>query len=213
MQKPEFITFTGFDDRTNISDMKGIAGQYPVEWGVLVSPTNRESRYPSKQAISELTENLMNLSLHCCGGFSKGFQLRKPINLPIESFKPFERIQLNGKIYEPPDSLTVAMEDEEFCDIIIQAPFGFHESRKPLLQLFDTSGGRGKLPNEFPEHPGYLCGYAGGINPDNVLDVIKKINAPDGARYWIDMESGVRTNGWFDLDKVASVCIKVYDIL
>ncbi|GAA4256618.1 hypothetical protein HLK65_28415 [Azospirillum formosense] len=28
--------------------------------------------------------------------------------------------------------------------------------------------------------------------------------------YWIDMESGVRTDDWLDLDKVEAVCRAVY---
>ena len=49
-------------------------------------------------------------------------------------------------------------------------------------------------------------GYAGGISPDNVADKLTYLfeNVRDG-EFWIDMESGVRTDDWFDLDKVRRV--------
>jgi phosphoribosylanthranilate isomerase len=50
-------------------------------------------------------------------------------------------------------------------------------------------------------------GYAGGINPDNAAEVVSRIQAD---RYWIDMETGVRTGDWLDLDKCEAVCRAVY---
>lgn len=81
-----------------------------------------------------------------------------------------------------------------------------------VQMLFDRSGGTGKVPDTWPRHPGggVQVGYAGGINPDNVLDVIDAIG-PDGP-YWIDMESGVRTDDWFDLDKCEAVLQAVYGV-
>jgi hypothetical protein len=43
-----------------------------------------------------------------------------------------------------------------------------------------------------------------------VADILARIAAPDGALYWIDMESGVRTDGVFDLAKCEAVCRAVY---
>jgi phosphoribosylanthranilate isomerase len=70
--------------------------------------------------------------------------------------------------------------------------------------LFDRSGGL------WPPHPGgdRLVGYAGGIGPDNVADVLEQIGAT--GPYWIDMESGVRTDDRFDLGKCRRVCEAVY---
>ena len=46
-------------------------------------------------------------------------------------------------------------------------------------------------------------------NPDNVEDVMQAVSQPENYRIWIDMESGVRTNDEFDLDKVSDVLKKV----
>ena len=70
--------------------------------------------------------------------------------------------------------------------------------------MFDVSGGRGVLPEEWikPKNGSY-AGFAGGLNPDNVCDQLKKINKINGKNpYWIDVESGVRTDDKFDLGKV-----------
>ncbi len=81
--------------------------------------------------------------------------------------------------------------------------------------LFDRSGGRGVVAERLPVHNRLLelAGFAGGIGPDNVMDVIRQINAassPVLGPYWIDMESGVRTDDRFDLGKVESVLEQVY---
>jgi phosphoribosylanthranilate isomerase len=75
--------------------------------------------------------------------------------------------------------------------------------------LFDASSGRGIAPAAWPAHPGRRVGYAGGIKPDNVLDVIRAGVGAAGP-YWIDMESGVRTDDRFDLTKCRQVCEAVY---
>ncbi|MCY1371480.1 hypothetical protein D9M69_586260 [compost metagenome] len=78
--------------------------------------------------------------------------------------------------------------------------------------LFDTSFGTGASPMNWPSLPseGPFCGYSGGINPGNVRDVLRSIDAKPGYLYWIDMESGVRTDGWLDLAKCEEVCRAVY---
>jgi hypothetical protein len=73
-----------------------------------------------------------------------------------------------------------------------------------LSALVDCSGGTGLEIKSFPKTPGLHLGYAGGISPDNVdgiLSILKDYTEP----YWIDMESGVRTDDKFDLCKVRKV--------
>lgn len=82
--------------------------------------------------------------------------------------------------------------------------------------LLDASRGKGIAPDTWapplvragqPLH----TGYAGGISPENieaVLDAtesaVREYGQPD-ARYWLDMETGVRTDNQFDLKKVEQV--------
>ena len=77
--------------------------------------------------------------------------------------------------------------------------------------LFDVSFGTGIRPTHWPRaNPAVLCGYSGGIGPDTVSAVVEAIAAPAGVPYWIDMESGIRTNDRLDLDKCETVCRAVF---
>ena len=72
--------------------------------------------------------------------------------------------------------------------------------------LIDPSGGRG-ISSDIKILPSFhKVGYAGGITPDNVREklsfLMDKIRI---GSFWIDMESGVRTDDWFDIDKVRAV--------
>jgi len=78
--------------------------------------------------------------------------------------------------------------------------------------LFDTSGGAGILPNEWPEPlQNIKCGYAGGISPENIEAQIKLIESKVGeTKIWIDMETHIRSNNdyQFDLNKVEK-CLEI----
>ncbi|MGY4224421.1 phosphoribosylanthranilate isomerase [Bradyrhizobium sp. USDA 4503] len=78
--------------------------------------------------------------------------------------------------------------------------------------LFDRSGGAGVAPTAWPMHPGgdRLVGYAGGISPDNIGGVMSVLEQMPG-RYWIDIESGVRTDDRFDIEKCRAVCEAVFE--
>lgn len=71
--------------------------------------------------------------------------------------------------------------------------------------LFDPSRGTGKpidlseIPVELVRKFAYV-GFAGGINPHNIVDIAKEIESrysidkPDSKLYYLDMESGIRNN-------------------
>lgn len=88
-------------------------------------------------------------------------------------------------------------------------------SRLPsnITMLLDESKGEGLESKDYPAPPDeYDIGYAGGIGPKNISDVLDKVcKAGRGRSIWIDMESGIRStrNGEdiFDLDKCYQ-CIK-----
>jgi hypothetical protein len=76
--------------------------------------------------------------------------------------------------------------------------------------LCDASGGRGVPISDFPRpYPGVFCGYAGGINPDNIGDIIDRIKeTSSNSLVWIDMETGIRENDVFCVSK-ARDCLSV----
>ena len=52
-------------------------------------------------------------------------------------------------------------------------------------------------------------GYAGGISPENVVETVKSITEICETDFWIDMETGIRTNDKFDITKCEEVCNKL----
>lgn len=223
--KLKHITFTGIDARTDIQELRAIQEQYPLaEFGVLTSYHWFENgnRYLNPQFICNFWGQGLNLALHVCGSAANDAAngCWDTINEHlVHCLGLFKRVQLNvSNRTDNPYHLRSTPDLVE--EIIIQQKgvhnIGFFERSKwsgNVSVLLDASGGQGVdtpievLPNRFDN--GVSCfnvGYAGGINPDNVADKLTFLmeNSLVGD-FWIDMESGVRTNDWFDLDKVRRV--------
>ena len=147
------------------------------------------------------------MAAHLCGDHSRNIMAGAKVDVPADLFY-FARIQVNSK--EPdPKRINAFRKGWGVHGAIAQDRDGSFPDCE-IDWLFDKSGGTGIAPDRWPEHPGgkRFVGYAGGINPGNVLDVIGSIDAR--GEYWIDMESGVRTNNIFDLDLCREVCEAVY---
>lgn len=217
MKLPSHITFTGIDDRTDLARADKLANEYPIEWGILLSKSNRDARYPCDQAIREISKIKGNKAAHVCGEYAQ--QLLQIFPFQIVSFPgdqiderikslifdlSFDRVQINSKSYPP-------MEVKTFSGLplIKQWRSSTFDEQESMLMLYDCSGGRGILPTVLPRLlKDKFVGYAGGITPENVLTFLNNIEGK--GEFWIDMETGVRTNGWFDLNKVEKICQLVY---
>lgn len=222
-QLPEFITFTGIDDQTDLDAAAELAALYPIEFGVLFSPKRQglEPRYPRWDTIQEAAifrrrlrqhGNSFNLAAHLCGEYANDIVQHghaKGIDAVLGRF--FDRAQVN---HREPDTHTIGLWAKRVgIDVIAQHRYrdGFVTENGVHL-LFDQSGGRGLVPDSWPMagDDENLYGYAGGLNPDNVGDIVKLIGKHT-ARYWIDMETGVRDeNDRFSLEKCRAVCESVY---
>jgi hypothetical protein len=208
---PEFITFTGADDSTSIHAMRELAAQYPIEWGILFSPTRRgQPRYPSTQFLERLLADPPGaLSAHLCGGYSGDLMRTGSTVLDDDLVGRFRRAQINTT-----DPHVDAGAIQAWAHALCLAPILQCRERFPfdprVEWLFDASGGRGIEPTGWPEPLDYLHGYAGGLNPDNVVRATHVIGAR-AKRYWIDMETGVRNeHDGFDLERCRRVCEAVY---
>jgi len=204
MRQPLFITFTGIDDRTDLTRADKLASEYPIEWGILFSETNRDARYPCKQAISEILELSGSIAAHLCGRIARRAASYGvlPEDFPLEDV---HRIQINGR--HKPNQLG-EFSNHHDIPTIGQVTNSFSNDL-PHLQLYDKSGGRGNLIDYIPPLPGeVMVGIAGGLSAGVVGSVLERIEG-DGD-FWIDMEGRIRTDGWFDLDKVEAVCHAVY---
>jgi hypothetical protein len=204
------VTITGLDDRVNLHDLFVEAERHPdTEWGVLLSASRMGTpRYPSARWLHKLQAFLANrpdfyrrirLAAHLCGSIARE---PKHAALPI-ALGPFHRAQINGYTLGTADDWRAAT-DGTRCRLILQAReeaslqlVATEAARIGADVLFDPSGGQGIEPFRWPAAPlGVRVGFAGGIKPENVEDVVASIlsggtRASDGI--WIDMESGVRS--------------------
>eukprot|EP00957_Ditylum_brightwellii_P094882 7226210-Ditylum_brightwellii.AAC.1 len=84
-----------------------------------------------------------------------------------------------------------------------------------MTMLVDDSKGAGVLSKKWPKpSDGYNIGYAGGVGPANIKDVLQKVlEVGNSCKVWVDMESSLRSskNGSnvFDLDK----CYEFIDVV
>lgn len=230
--KIKYVTLTGADNRTDISEMKRISEDFEyVEWAILFSQSKvGTSRYPTYEWIDKLANYLSSnfrLSAHLCGIWAKDACKGNLSFLYDEDIADmFSRIQINLSV----DDLRKSLQSENnFFDCALDRPTILGGSYKKancempidlftlnnVYPLFDCSGGRGILPDEWPKIPlneqnkNMFCGYAGGLGPDNLKEELSKIESVVGdAEIWIDMETKLRDNEVFDLNK----CIKVLEI-
>ena len=218
------ITFTGIDERTDIDRLREIQQIYPIaEFGVLTSYHWYENgnRYLDPRKFKNLFGNKLNLSLHLCGRAAHDFALGKSSDihyLTWGKYNLFKRIQLNlsnhndnpeivsGSLY---DYQEIIIQQKSIDNIDLYKRTVEDRIERPyaggVSVLLDASGGRGiDTPIEILKTKAKV-GYAGGLNPENVADKLEYLFENVPGDFWIDMESGVRTNDWFDLDKVTRV--------
>lgn len=204
-----------------------------IELAILLSAKNMGTpRYPSLEWIQKLAKYnsiaQINLAGHICGQWARNMvQGDFTFTQDFTYWEIFKRIQINLKGY------TGAVNEEFFTKLqqygknkeyIIQID-GVHDwllneclKRKiNAVPLFDKSGGEGKTPDEWPICKNgeiYSIGYAGGLGPENLFNELIRIeNVNKDNKYintmsiWVDMESKIRTDDKFDINK----CISAYD--
>jgi hypothetical protein len=205
------VTISGADDAVDRHDLRALSLLFPfVEWAFLHSEKRGGSpRYPSRLWLEELQLDgslaELPVAIHLCG------EAARRVLSGGESAVMAERVQLNG--YAPPATSLRAITGIEWIlqvrDVEHLVGAAHDALRLGASLLFDPSGGQGIEPFRWPEAPlGVRMGYAGGINSENVervLDDIATENLTIDTDWWIDMESGVRTDDAFDLAKVRAV--------
>lgn len=226
---PSFITFTGVDDSTAVSDLRMIRDRYPVEFGLLMSRDRqgKDPRYP--RGPHRFTGEGLPIAIHLCGAYA-----REVMDFPYNDWEiptgGANRVQIN---HAAPD-IAAAQRFSQMIGkrVILQSRSDDFPRDHDVDWLYDCSGGRGVAPAAWPVHPGKLVGYAGGISPDNVMAAVEAIGGQPAGRvwrsvkdhmevnteiretsgpYWLDMESGVRDeNDQFSIEKVWAICETVY---
>jgi hypothetical protein len=208
------VTITGADDFVDPETLVRLGETYPfVEWGILWSVSRSGTpRYPSRDwtmLLADLAQKhpCLRLSHHLCGHVAQD-AMRGDCS---STLNVFHRVQINGFCVTKANQLM----PEQQTPIILPVSSDFARERvrsfvlsnktRPLQVLWDFSGGRGVpmsvLPS--PEFVTIPCGFAGGIGPDNIHNVMRMLK--DFPPTWIDMESNVRTGNVLDFDKVQRV--------
>jgi len=210
--QPAFITFTGVDEVDLIPGMQAISAKYPVEWGVLMDVAQEGTPlFPVAQVRQAFQKTALRLSAHVCGTAARAIVEGRDVELDLGGFA---RLQVNHGRAGSTES-----------EIQHSYLFGVRQGVRPALQcqgdfpadarvdwLYDVSFGEGVRPKTWPNVDGTspFCGFSGGLNPANVGAMLSKLCIASGAVFWIDMESGVRTNNRFDLAKCEAICEIVY---
>lgn len=226
--KLRYVTLTGADDGVDPKSLVDLSKRYPyVEWAILFSQSKSGStpRYPSLDWVDRLLDVVnpeVNLSAHLCGKWVEDALAGEITFLREKRYaQAFQRIQLNmGK-----DRLQLAVNNKPLIAAVLwcgkQVIFGGNYKyikidghffdHTGLYPLFDASGGRGVETKDWPkpfafEETTFFCGYAGGLGPDNIETELKRIAEVAGdITIWVDMETKIRTNDKFDLEKCEKV--------
>ena len=158
----------------------------------------------------------LNLSCHVCGSFAREVinnNWNPLIQLAHHHFDIFQRCQVNIGTTDPTTKTPFVRPYVTLKELIIQQKsendlllFDTIKDRSYMSVLLDASGGCGiDTPIKPFFRQGLKVGYAGGMNPDNVGDKLYQLLCEAEGDFWIDMESGVRTDDKFDLNKVYKV--------
>lgn len=215
MLKPDFITFTGLDQNTDLNRVASLSGRYPIEWAILFSRNRQgiDNRYPTidviEKAFALKEKGDLRLAAHLCGKYAQDI-MNGDFTRDTLPLGPFARIQVNHVNPDPKRLRRIAIDGQP---IIAQwrDSDSFPTEYEGVQWLYDPSGGRGISPNAWPRNNGdHIVGYAGGLNALNVSHINQQVGALSPAGYWLDMETGVRTDDWFDLNLVERVCAAVY---
>ena len=209
------VTFSGIDQWTRPKELQALHAQYPFVEFVYLMTENRSAgnRYPAPVFLKSYSRLNLPMAVHLCGKLAhdivKTGDWSTVNGILGPSMSLFSRIQLNIAKTKHFSRELVFPEDKQ---IIIQLHPGTEElfacyKHLPNVQGFqDNSGGRGEFCNEWrtPETP--FFGYAGGLGPENVVEAVQAISAVCESDFWIDMETNIRTNDKFDVEKCRRVC-------
>lgn len=232
--KLKYVTLTGADNTVQPEKLVELSLKYPfVEWAILFSQNKTgQPRYPTLDWVDALIDYSrdypdMHFSAHLCGKW-----VENAMQGEITFFRKtdydlrFKRVQLNMGTDRLKRSLTCQplLDAVNYCqkDVILGGNYRHIKVdsafflKTGFLPLFDASGGRGVETKDWPtpfydeEGNAILCGYAGGLGPDNVATELPRIEEEVGVNWcWIDMETKLRTvkggKDMFDLEKCEAV--------
>lgn len=235
------ISITGADNNTSIEQLVEIDKIFPyAEWGILYYPEREgANRNPTKDWREQFLSNIPKekTAIHLCGEDVFNEILSDTFDsIPLkEELARFGRIQLNINARKLKNLFT----DDEIATIyqkLLASKFHIiaqhnHISENAIQKfitannvdyekfdiLLDSSLGKGVSPDTWKVPKGLSdkahLGFAGGLNPNNILVNYCKIKEVTKNKYWLDLESGARTDNEFDFVKVVNILFQFKDII
>lgn len=232
--KINILTLTGADNTVTQSHIFAISEQFPfAEWGILLSKSAEgKNRFPTTDWIVDLMEMRAimvaspKFSGHLCGRWVRDICAGdwSFLDEREDIISLFQRFQLNFHSYlhkiKDMDRFVEGFKDARLKDK--QFIFQLDDVNNEILDiaqkneidaagLFDTSGGAGVLPKDWPKSRREYCGYAGGLGPQNLREQMEALDKVVGDRtVWVDMETHIRCyeTDNFDYDK----CVQCLEI-
>ena len=231
------LSITGADDPVSIPMLCALAYQYPqTEFALLYLPEKEGApRNPTKPWRMDFLKNMpkQNTAIHLCGkqAFDDVLASEFAMSDYFYELKRYSRIQLNinsradifnheqiHAVYEKlvQNNFNIILQYNPKSAIWIEEYLSKSPNPEQISILLDASLGKGVAVDDFdvPRHlvdQGYSIGFAGGINPENIKDTHNKVYTYNVTKYWLDLESGVRTNNAFDQLKARKLCAAVFD--
>lgn len=226
------LTMTGIDAKTDPKWIKSMLRKYilkngysGLEFAILRSPkVDQSPRYPNRQAIKRLMTEAHSgdFAFHLCGRYARMVHDGEWAELcDIIDFEAVGRVQVNSPEADEKAILNLWRFSAHIGRSVVMQWRGNEFPAVPGIHLLqDRSGGQG-IPETKWSSPDEICtkvknfiGYAGGLRPDNVSEALKSIiPASRGQRFWIDCETGLRTDDWFDQSKAEQMAQAVRDAL
>jgi hypothetical protein len=222
--KLDKVTITGADNAVDQAELIRLQEKYPfLEWGILFNTSKEgQSRYPDYEWIDSFCRTPGSRSAHFCGYYSKSVLEKQNFDLlQLAISRKFQRIQLNYNFshggtwrlqplwdwcYSHPEiKIILLWNKSNHAAIMTYCNSGMPEN---INLLYDSSGGRGRVIEKIQSPFSCYTGYSGGLAPHNLksfLEGVKNHQGHEDVSVWCDMETGVRTNGEFDLVKVEEV--------
>jgi len=208
-----FVTLGGVDASTSFDGLCALAGRHPyAEFGLLYSKSQAGTgRYPPRKWMESLalrarTVPGLNLSLHVCGEAIGELLMGKG---HVSELAPlFPRIQVNflaerhalisvRKLLKRLPDTTIITQHTEASESLWREL----AERRNHAVMFDISGRKGFGPQRWQAPlkkiiSGWsfkaidpLCGYAGGLGPDNVAKHLRLIaDVTHHSAFWLEME-------------------------
>lgn len=228
------LSITGADNLVDVNQLKNLVNQYPdLELAILYFPEKENiNRNPGFIWRLNFFDNIPknNTAIHLCG--EKVFNIilsnEFETTLLFKELQKTQRIQINinarkdifnnediHKIYKKllSHGFEIILQYHERSKFWI-LPFLNDNASNKIHILLDSSLGKGIAPEKFtiPEELiqfNLPIGFAGGLNPQNIDVIHEQIKLFNLANYWLDLESGVRTDNNFDMHKAQLLCEKV----